>query len=398
MFEIGGGVELGDDLAHVAEIFHAGDDEDAVGALVGEEFGLAGEEAVFVAGAGGSSGGGLGGRAGLAVRLLGLGGGGGGVGFSGLLGAEHFVEDFHDALGAGALELDEFGDDLRGLDIDEFEEAEGLADDRGFVGENDRVGVWNGNEGPVGVDLDDALDDGHGLLGRDVVEGLVEADDLVAIGREFVEGVVEREALGARGAARAEDLDRLVVDRNDAVVVHQKGAFDDADGILAGDGLGDEDGEFVAGEVRVADDAFAGEVFVEIEDVGDLVFREGEAHLVHRAGSCGLRRRDGGGDGVARGHDLRSDLRSGRGRLGGRCRILRLRGGGEGEEKDGCEKGGVVFHGPGTGWAGWLEMTLRRITRRGGWELSVAPGWMAALFWGGCGGTAPGGAPAGFGG
>ena len=46
MLLVDGRIELSDDLAHITEIFNAGDDENPVCALIGEELGLASDEAV----------------------------------------------------------------------------------------------------------------------------------------------------------------------------------------------------------------------------------------------------------------------------------------------------------------------------------------------------------------
>ena len=145
------------------------------------------------------------------------------------------------------------------------------------------------------------------------------------------------------GRGWAEDFDRLVVHRHDAVVVHQKGAFDDGHSLLAGDRLGDEDGEFVARQIRVADDALAGEGFVEVQDIEDRVSGKGEADIF-LAGLELAGRGQGGSDGGARREDL-GDLLIGIGRG------LSWSDGGHRKNQSEWEQDGSCFHGPGTGWA-----------------------------------------------
>ena len=179
LLEISGGIELRDHITNIAVIFHAGYDEDAIGALVGEEFGFSGDEAVFVAGARGRP---------CGLRGFGiLRGGGGLLGIGafrlrGILLSEHLVQHFNNAFGIGALELNELGDDPGRFDINQVQNAEGFSDDGGFICENDRVGVWNGNHGTIGIDLNDALHNGDGFLRRNEGEGLVKTQHLVAIG------------------------------------------------------------------------------------------------------------------------------------------------------------------------------------------------------------------------
>ena len=180
--------------------------------------------------------------------------------------------------------MNELGDDPGRFDIDQVQNAEGFSDDGGFICENDRVGVWNGNHGTVGIDLHDALHNGDGLFRRNEGQRLVKAQHLVAIGRQGLNLAQERKALGARCAARTEDFDRLVIHRNNAVIVHQQGAFDDPDGVFAADRFGDHDREFLTGEVRVADDALACERFVKGNDIQHRVARKCDADRLGRLG------------------------------------------------------------------------------------------------------------------
>ena len=179
LLEISGRIELRDHITNIAVILHAGYDEDAVGALVGEEFCLSRNEAVFVAGARGSS-------CGLrCLRILWVGGSlwlcVGAFRLRGIFLAEHLVEDFNDAFRIGALELNELGDDTGRFDIDQIKNSKSLSDHRGFVREDDGVGIWNRNHGTVGVDLHDALHDSDGFFWGNEGERLVKAQHLVAI-------------------------------------------------------------------------------------------------------------------------------------------------------------------------------------------------------------------------
>ena len=179
MLEISGGIELRDHITNIAVILYAGYDEDAVGALVCEEFGFSGDEAVFVAGPRGSS---------CGLRGLGILWVGGSLRLCvgsfclrGIFLAEHLVKDFNDAFGIGALELNELGDDTGRFDIDQIKNSKSLSDHRGFVCEDDGVGIWHRNHGTVGVDLHDALHDSDGFFWGNERKRLVKAQHLVAI-------------------------------------------------------------------------------------------------------------------------------------------------------------------------------------------------------------------------
>ena len=93
-------------------------------------------------------------------------------------------------------------------------------------------------------------------------------DDLVAILRKLRLLEIEGEAFGAGWAAWAEDLHRLCVNGDKGVAVEQEGAFDQSDGFVLGNRVGDHDGEFRAGQVGIADHPLSCQLLVDGENLG----------------------------------------------------------------------------------------------------------------------------------
>ena len=137
--------------------------------------------------------------------------------------------------------MNEFRHNTGGFHIDQIEDAKSLANHRRFIRDNNRIRIGNWDQRSVGVDLDNTLNHSDGFFRRNKRQGFIKAHHLVAvIGKPF-DFAEKREAFRAGRAAGSEDFHCLSIHGNDAVIIEQEGTFDNANGILPGNRLGDHD-------------------------------------------------------------------------------------------------------------------------------------------------------------
>jgi hypothetical protein len=250
------------------------DEHDAVEAVVGDD--ASGDED------GDASGGAA------FVIAEGIGGDWGDGGASGEGGGEDLADDD----GVGEFERIEFGTDGGAVlgDIEDLGETDELADVVSGFGDEDACGAGDRGETAVGVEAEVAPERGGGFGRVEVLEFEEEGGERVALG-ERVRGFVDGETFGEIGLGSGGETDadgETVGGGGEDVAVEDEAGLDEFDGFRFGDWFGgDEADGFTVEDGGFADDGFAGEEFVDAEDVADSVVRELELDALGSVGGKG---------------------------------------------------------------------------------------------------------------
>ena len=269
-----------DELLDVGKIDGARDDENAVGAGVGDELGFADDEVGFELPPSRSADRGLDHltlgidlRCATGVRRTRL--ARRAAAFLALL--EEGLQEFDDFFGIGAFQLDELGHDLRRWHIDHGLQRDELLDDGDVFGDENRLHIGHRGEGGVGLGrTDKSLEKLRGLLRGEVVELHEVAHDLIR-GRQQVGRREDRNAFGPRELRGAQDFRCLLVDRDKRIAVEQERSLDQPDRFAARHFAGYHDGQRLPlREHRVPHETFIGQRFVKTEDFIDRSVGESE--------------------------------------------------------------------------------------------------------------------------
>jgi hypothetical protein len=140
------------------------------------------------------------------------------------------------------------------------------------------------------VEAEVAPERGGGFGRVEVLEFEEEGGERVALG-ERVRGFVDGETFGEIGLGSGGETDadgETVGGGGEDVAVEDEAGLDEFDGFRFGDWFGgDEADGFTVEDGGFADDGFAGEEFVDAEDVADSVVRELELDALGSVGGKG---------------------------------------------------------------------------------------------------------------
>jgi len=208
---------------------------------------------------------------------------------------EQSLQCLDDFFRVGALQRDPFGDDFGRRHIDQVLQIDQFANHRNVFGDQNSLHIRHGRERCVRVRRADGLaEELDRILRREVIQLHEIADDLFPLREQGRRGI-DGNTLRSRELGWSENFRRVLVDFDKSVAVEQERRLDQADGFAARNVTRNGNGQRGAlGHAGIADQALAGQRFIQAENFGDRTVLKVEADglLGHRGnGWDGSRRR-----------------------------------------------------------------------------------------------------------